>query len=87
MIVGEPAELISRIRIPMCFIYGGEDQNVELKTDFVPLQEAIQKSGNKNATVTVLSGLDHFFEEKKGENWWLSDELLRSVSCWLSGHP
>ncbi len=46
------------------FIYGGEDEEVTPDTNLLPLLDAIKQSGNKHVSITILPGLDHFFEVK-----------------------
>lgn len=79
-----PGDLISELKVPVLFMYGEEDMNVNLKTNLPPLLNAIKKNGNKNMTLIVLPGLDHFFEEEKDEVWNLSENFLKSLSFWLN---
>jgi pimeloyl-ACP methyl ester carboxylesterase len=80
---GTPADIIKQLKMPVYFIYGGEDDNVAPATNLLPLLDAIKQSGNKYMSVTILPGLDHFFEIKTSAGWTLSDKLCPAIGFWL----
>ena len=80
---GTPSLSMRKIKVPMYFAYGGEDENVSLSKNIPELLDVMQQSQYKNISLTVLPGLDHFFEVKKEGKWTLSDDLLSTISLWL----
>jgi hypothetical protein len=43
----------------------------------------IKQSGNKHISVTILPGLDHFFEVKAPTGWTPSNILCPTIGFWL----
>jgi pimeloyl-ACP methyl ester carboxylesterase len=80
---GTPADIIKQLKMPVYFIYGSEDEEVTPATNLLPLLDAIRQSGNTHMSVTILSGLDHFFEVKTPTGWALSDMLCPTIGFWL----
>jgi pimeloyl-ACP methyl ester carboxylesterase len=80
---GTSADVIKQLKMPVYFIYGGEDENVAPATNLLPLLDAIKQSGNQHMSVTILPGLDHFFEVKTPTGWTLSDKLCPAIGFWL----
>jgi uncharacterized protein len=80
---GTPAEAIKQLKMPVYFIYGSEDEEVTPTTNLLPLLDAIRQSGNTHMSVTILPGLDHFFEVKTPTGWTLSDILCPAIGFWL----
>lgn len=78
-----PLQWIGKIKAPTCYFYGGCDENVTPRTNVPPLLDALATAGRKNVALTILPGLDHFFEEKLDGHWTLSPALCPSILRWL----
>ena len=62
----DPAEHLSRLRVPVLAILAGEDANVPWRLHVVPLLESLVQSGVQDLEVAILPDQDHFFLEHDG---------------------
>lgn len=59
----DPAPTLAKVTCPLLALLGEKDLQVPASSNLKAIQGALQKSGNKNATVKVLPNLNHLFQE------------------------
>lgn len=81
---------LSSVRCPVLWFLAGEDAHVPTEVSLPRIQAALEKSGNENFTVTVLSGADHGFlrsGESDPDEWWkktqFADGYFSAMTKWL----
>lgn len=86
-----PATALSKVKCPVLAVNGSKDLQVPPKQNLDAIQQALQKAGNKKATIKELPNLNHLFQEcstgspkeyAKIEQT-LSPTLLDEVTTWL----
>lgn len=61
-LVLDPAEPLARVRCPVLALFGEKDLQVPPDLNRPPIEAALAKAGNHDATVLVLPGLNHLFQ-------------------------
>lgn len=61
-LVHDPASDLRRVQVPVLALLGGKDLQVPPRENADAIQEALQASGNPDATVEILPGLNHLFQ-------------------------
>jgi uncharacterized protein len=60
-ITTDPAQFFQQIQIPLLAVFGADDAATSVKQNLVPMNNALNKAGNKNYRIMVLADEDHFF--------------------------
>lgn len=87
----DPADFIKSIDIPYLGIFGGNDDQVTVEQNLVPLHKTLSSANNKVYKIVVLSDEDHFFARCKDQRlkkheygkMELSSRLLKTIEAWL----
>jgi uncharacterized protein len=58
----DPCQNLSRLKCPVLALWGSKDLQVPPEKNVPPVEQALKKSGNRNAAVKVLPGLNHLFQ-------------------------
>jgi len=61
----EPKENLSKLKIPVLAINGGNDLQVPPKENLAAIESALKKAGNKNYKVVELPKLNHLFQKSE----------------------
>lgn len=88
----KPAETFTKLQLPTLALYGSKDLQVPPAQNAAPLRE--QLAHNKQATITLLDGLNHLFQPSEtghpGEYGTIETTLdptaLDAILSWLTEH-
>ena len=59
----DPAEFLSRVKMPVLALNGTLDLQVPAKEDLAGIEKALQKAGNNQSEIMALEGLNHLFQK------------------------
>lgn len=59
----DPADYISKLKIPVLAINGSLDFQVDAKSNLNGFEKNLKKAGNKNFKIIEMNGLNHLFQE------------------------
>jgi pimeloyl-ACP methyl ester carboxylesterase len=58
----DPVTVMEHVRCPVLALSGEKDMQVRAQDNLGPIERAFERSGNKDATVSILPGLNHLFQ-------------------------
>ncbi|NIM52934.1 MAG: alpha/beta fold hydrolase [Gemmatimonadales bacterium] len=87
-----PATDLEHVRVPVLAVFGENDLQVPPAVNRVPMEQALQKAGNADYTITVIPGANHLFlasetgnpSEYATQEKVFVPELLETVTTWLT---
>ena len=87
----DPRDALSRLTVPVLAVFGGKDLQVPPEQSADEVETALARAGNRDATVVVLPGLNHLFQEAEtghpGEYQQIEETMspvaLETVSSWI----
>jgi len=90
----DPLPNLKALKVPVLALYGQKDLQVPVKPNLALLKQALQDSGNADADVRELPGLNHLFQhaysgtpaEYAAIEETFSPEALQIISDWLLHH-
>ncbi|MGC3977383.1 MAG: alpha/beta hydrolase [Paludibacteraceae bacterium] len=59
----DPIPALEKIKIPVLALNGSKDLQVPADENLPPIQQALQKGGNKKNSIVKIEGLNHLFQE------------------------
>ncbi|MGB4845644.1 MAG: alpha/beta fold hydrolase [Ferruginibacter sp.] len=88
----DPTDYISKIKVPVLVVFAGNDLQVTLQQNILPLSSAVNNGDNKNVLISVLPGLDHFFLTYDGKTitkhvygkMKIASSLLNTIQQWIN---
>ena len=91
-LVLDPAPVLAKVKVPVLAVNGAKDLQVSPEQNLGAIRMAL--SGNSNATVTELPGLNHLFQtchdctvtEYAGIQETLAPSVLELISNWVTQH-
>ncbi|MEQ9097863.1 MAG: alpha/beta fold hydrolase [Imperialibacter sp.] len=89
----DPAPALEKVKCPVLALNGENDLQVPPKENLEAIKKALNKGGNKKATIKELPGLNHLFQESKTGSLaeyavieqTFSPMALTEVSDWIVG--
>ena len=87
----DPTEALNKIKCPVLALNGDKDVQVDAVMNLNAIQQGIIKNGNKNVTVKIYPGLNHFFQTCRTCNHLeygdleetISPEVLKDITEWI----
>lgn len=87
----DPAVDLNKIKCPVLALNGDKDVQVDAAMNLNAIQEGIIKNGNKNVTVKIYPGLNHFFQTCRTCNHLeygdleetIKPEVLKDIAEWI----
>ena len=87
----DPTEALNKIKCPVLALNGDKDVQVDAAMNLNAIQQGIIKNGNKNVTVKIYPGLNHFFQTCQTCNHLeygdleetISQEVLKDITEWI----
>ena len=92
----DPASYLERMKTPVLSIIGEKDVQVLPEENNAAIKEALEKAGNEEATLNILPGLNHLFqqaetglpEEYSKIEETFSEEAMEMIAAWIKErHP
>jgi pimeloyl-ACP methyl ester carboxylesterase len=83
----DPEPFLERLRVPTLAVFGGVDTDTPVRRTVDVLRAAFARSGNRDLTIAILPGDDHYLEhEIAGGKRGMDPEYYRVMRGWLAAH-
>lgn len=87
----DPRPALESVKVPILALFGGKDLQVPPSLNIPEIERAFERGGNPDATVRMLPGLNHLFQEAETGSpseygqieQTMSPILLETVSDWI----
>jgi len=87
----DPRPVLERVKVPVLAVIGEKDLQVPSQLNIPEIERAFERGGNEDATVRMLPGLNHLFQEAETGSpaeyaqieQTMSPLLLEAVSSWI----
>ncbi len=87
----DPAEVLSKVKIPVLALNGGKDIQVQADLNLPAIQKALASAGNKKVAIKEYPNLNHLFQESKTgfpDEYFkieqtFSPEVLKDMTTWI----
>lgn len=79
----DPIPAFEKVNCPTLLLFGENDFQVPAEDHEKTITNALEKGGNKNYTVKIIAGANHYFSDPEHWGWAFSPEFLVTVTDWL----